>query len=191
MAVDPGRATIISAVIAGVAAIAVAVVTVAVKSDDNSTANKATKSPVVAVTTTAVVPPPTTTDGGTTTDDTGPAPDFTKDLKIPLLNYMSIFLRTGEVVQGKGTADLYYGPQRSIRTSFSQLSSDVEARTKAGCEDAVATRPAGKSITKLDTGQAICVVPSSLMAGGGVALLVVTSAPDSSGTIGLRLSYWS
>src|SRR4029453_16265396 len=75
----------------------------------------------------------------------------------------------------QGVADLYYKPQSGrpiLVGARADLSTDVQTRSKAGCRDAVETRPTTKAITKFSKGDAICAKRF-----GYVALLVVTFAP--------------
>ncbi|XVV16018.1 hypothetical protein ACQP2X_17190 [Actinoplanes sp. CA-131856] len=134
--------------------------------------------------------PPATSEAEppTSAPDAGPEPDFVKNLKVPLTNYTSIQVSQAKVEQSVGVADLYYEPRsdkRSLRGGFAKLSTDVEARSKEGCSDAVETRPTVKPVTRFTKGMAICTTRS-----GWVALLVVTSVPDSEGTVGLQVTFW-
>lgn len=195
MAIDAGRATILAAAIGATGAIIVALITLAAK-DDNKSSSEVAKGlnvrPSAAITlppSTAPIITPTLAEGSSAAVvDTGPEPDFVKRLKVPLTNYTSIQLSKASIEQSVGVADLYYAPKNekpTIEGGFAKVSAEVEVQSKDGCLDAVQTRPALEPISRLKVGQAICATRSDW-----VALLVVTSAPNSEGTLGLQLSFW-
>lgn len=119
-------------------------------------------------------------------------PAFTKDLTVPLYgSYASIFLAEGDVECCTGSTDLYYDNENGqfrIRTPFDsgEISEGVEQPSKAGCRDAVDTRPAGGPITDLTSGKLFCAATSE-----GVALLTVLEPPDAQGSLKLQLTFWN
>jgi hypothetical protein len=174
-------------VIGGIAAVTAVFVSLLTGSGDGDPAGSGSTSTTASAPGTAQFPP---TAPRTSLAQPEAPPAFTKDLTVPLFgSYASIYLAQGDVECCHGASDLYYGKENGqlyIRTPSGKISEDVERPSKAGCLDALSSRPTAGPITDLTSGKEFCASSSE-----GVALLTILAPPDAEDSLQLRLTFWN
>jgi len=107
------------------------------------------------------------------------------------LDYTGLFLDKPKL-QENGMADVYYQRSEADEEPTIRPRSDISTNVsgtdpgKQECLDAIATAKTITPVRDLRVGTRLCVSTG----GGGVALLSVTQAPDSDGTMKVTESYW-